>query len=220
MTAIDFNQVDEYLSERNPIKFLKLVDDGWYATVRFMYGPGETVQAYPIHNVKTNNGQSDIFCLRGLGQPIDSCPLCAAGNRVSVVCIVPLYVMSITEIMNGVPNTKQINEVRFFRRGTTFKSAVNSVMRQAQGTPLVNNVFNLVRNGKAQDTDTTYTVEFVSRDTTTLQDLPEIPDILNSVYFKNLTFQEMLELNKGSATSVITPRATTNEVVTSRSQVF
>lgn len=220
MNAIDFNQVDEYLSERNPIKFLKLVDDGWYATVRFMYGPGETVKAYPIHAVKTNNGQSDIFCLRGLGQPIDSCPLCATGNRVSVVYIVPLYVMSITEIMNGIPNTKQINEVRFFRKGTTFKAVVNSVMRQAQGTPLVNNVFNFARNGKAQDTGTTYTAEFVSRDTTTLQDLPEIPDILNSVYFKNLTFQEMLELNKGSVTNEITPRTTTNEVITSRSQVF
>ena len=59
------------------------------------------------------------------------------------------------------------------QRGKTFAGCLASAVRQSAGTPLVNNIFNIVRNGRAKDTSTTYLLEFVSRDNTSLNDLLE-----------------------------------------------
>ena len=196
MAVFNFDQVDDYVQgERGSISFFKLQDHGFQAKVRFMYGPGETFQGYSVHNIGTDGKNKYVPCLREPGQPLDTCPLCNAGMGTQAIFFIPLYVISITKCINGrLQQEEEVNQVMVFQRGKTFAGSLASAVRQSAGTPLVSNIFNIVRNGKAGDTQTNYVVEFVNRDNTTLESLPERPEILGSFVLPDMKYQEMAEL--------------------------
>lgn len=211
MTQFNFDQLDNYVqSQGEGFTFLKLQDHNWSAKVRFMYGPGETFQGFAVHNISADTRRPKyVPCLRELGQPLDVCPLCKAGSSVTAQFYIPVYVISITKCISGVMQAEEpVNQVMLFQRGKTFQGALSSAIRQSAGTPLVNNIFNIVRNGKAQNLDTTYMVEFVGRDTTTLENLPERPEVLGSYVLPEMTFEKMSALVNNAATpsADVTPR--------------
>lgn len=194
MAVFNFDQVNEYVqNEGNGLSFLKLQDDGWQAKVRFMYGPGETFQGYSVHNVSGEQMKSKFIpCLREVGQPLDVCPLCKAGVPLQAQFFIPVFVISITKCINGVLQPEEaVNQVMIFQRGKTFQGSLASAVRQTGGSPLVNNVFNIVRNGKAKDPKTTYIVEFVNRDSTTLESLGERPQVFGSPILPDVKYEEM-----------------------------
>ena len=198
MANFNFDQVDqvENTSNDNKITFSKLQDDGWYAKVRFMYGRGESFAGQTVHNISEDPKRPKyVPCLREIGQPLDACPLCKNGSKVVAQFFIPVYVISIVSNVRGVQQEEPVNQVMLFQRGTTFKGAIGSVIRQAQMAqkPIVSCVFNLVRNGKAGDQKTNYSVEMVSHDATTLESLPPRPEILGSYILPNITAQEMQE---------------------------
>lgn len=207
MAVFNFDQVDDYVqNEKGSINFFKLQDNSWQAKVRFMYGPGEVFQGYSVHNIGDQKSKF-VPCLRELGQPLDSCPLCAAGVPTQAVFFIPLYVISITKCINGVLQPEEpINQVMVFQRGKTFKGSLESVIRQSKGTPIVSNIFNLVRNGKAGDTQTMYVVEHLGTDNTTLESLPERPEILGSPILPNVTYEEMLGMTPQKMPQGVMPR--------------
>lgn len=209
MAVFDFDKVEEYVqSSGEGFNFLKLADDRWSAKVRFMYGPGEIFKGYAVHNVSQDPMKPKyIPCLRELGQPLDVCPLCKASNPVVAQFYIPLYVLSITKVINGITQPEEpVNQVMLFQRGKTFKGALDSVIRQSGGTPLVNNIFNIVRNGKMKDPKTQYLVEFAGRDNTTLDQLPEFPEIFGSYILPNVSYNEMLQYVNNQPISGIVPR--------------
>lgn len=198
MASFDFDQISqvEQTSTSNKINFLKLQDDGWYAKVRFMYGPGETIQGQTVHNVSSDPRKPRwVPCLREINQPLDACPLCKNGSKLNVQFFVPVYVISIVSNVRGVTQEEPVGQVMLFQKGTTFKSAIGTVLRQtaASGKPIVSSVFNLVRNGKADDQKTIYTVELVGTDNTTLEDLPPRVQVKGSYILPDVTAQEMEE---------------------------
>lgn len=195
MAVFDFNQADQYVEKASGINFLKLEDDGWQAKIRFMYGANEIPQGYTVHKVTTkDNKVKFIPCLRELNQPIDTCPLCKSGNAYQVQFFLPVYVISLTKCIDGVLQAEeQINQPMVFQRGKTFQGAIQSAIRQSKGQPLVNTVFNLVRNGKARSKDTTYSVEYFNTDNTTLENLPPRIDIVGSNIVPNVTYEAMFE---------------------------
>lgn len=198
MANFNFDQVDqvENTSNDNKITFLKLQDDGWYAKVRFMYGPGESFAGQTVHNVSEDPKRPKyVPCLREIGQPLDTCPLCKNGSKVVAQFFIPVYVISIVSNVRGVQQEEPINQVMLFQRGTTFKGSIGSVIRQSQMVqkPIVSCIFNLVRNGKAGDQKTNYSVALAGHDNTTLDQLPPRPEILGSYILPNITFQEMQE---------------------------
>ena len=85
MAVFKFDEVDQVVRENdNKINFLKLQDDGWYAELRFMYGPGEMFECQTVHNVSEDPRKPRyVSCLRGLNEPLDSCPLCAKGSKIN-----------------------------------------------------------------------------------------------------------------------------------------
>ena len=195
MAVFNFDQVENYVQDdKKEFEFLKLQDDQWFAKVRFMYGEGETFQGYSVHNVSTDPKRPKyIPCLREPGQSLDVCPLCAANNTTVAQYYIPIYVISITKVINGIPQPEEVvNKPMLFQRGKTFQGAMASAIRQSQGTPLVNNVFNIVRSGRANDLKTSYMVEFVGRDNTTLKQLPEKLNVLGSAILPEVTAQEMV----------------------------
>ena len=198
MANFNFDQVDqvENTSNDNKITFLKLQDDGWYAKVRFMYGPGESFEGQTVHNVSEDPKRPKyVPCLREIGQPLDSCPLCKNGSKVVAQFFIPVYVISIVSNVRGVQQEEPVNQVMLFQRGTTFKGSIGSVIRQSQmvGKPIVSCIFNLVRNGKAGDQKTNYSVELAGHDNTTLDQLPPRPEILGSYILPNVSYQDMID---------------------------
>ena len=196
MAVFDFDKVNDYVqSDRSEFEFIKLADDGWFAKIRFMYGEGETFQGYSVHNIsKDTKRPKYVPCLREPGQPLDVCPLCNNGNPTVAQYFIPVYVISLTKVINGMPQAEEIiNRPMLFQRGKTFQGAMASAIRQCAGTPLVNNIFNLVRSGKANDQKTIYMIEFVGRDNTTLDNLPERPVALGSGILPSLDANGMLQ---------------------------
>ncbi len=203
MAGFKFDEVDQFLQDGdNRINFLKLQDDGCYAKVRFMYGPGEVFEGQTVHNVSEDPSKPRyVCCLRETGQPLEACPLCQNGAKLNAQYFIPVYVMSIVTNVRGVTQEEPVNQVMIFQRGTTFKGALQSVIRQSKGTCLANNVFNLVRNGKARDVNTTYSVELIGTDTVGLESLPERPQVVGSYILPKHTAQEMIDkcINKTAA---------------------
>lgn len=203
MAVFNFDQVDQYedsISQRASFNFFKLPENRWQAKVRFMYGPGESFQGYIVHNVSQDPKKPKyVECLRELGDPLDKCPLCQAGLSTNIQYYLPLYVLSITKVINGQLQPEEpVNQIMIFQRGKMFKGALDSAIRQSGGTPLVNNVFNIVRNGNNGDQQTTYSVEFVTRDNTTLESLGERPEAKGSYILPELGYDELLKYVPGN----------------------
>lgn len=217
MAGFKFDEVDQFTqNSSDKINFLKLQDDGWYANVRFMYGPNEMFEGQTVHNISDNPSRPKyVPCLRGLNDSLDVCPLCKNGSAVIAQFFIPVYVHSIVSNVRGVEQEQQVGQVMLFQRGSTFKGALQSVVRNTAGTgkPIVSSKFRLVRNGKAGDVKTNYTVEYIGTDDVTLDQLPPRPEILGSYILPKLTAEEMTEKyvngNSNAAptnASSITPR--------------
>lgn len=210
MAVFKFDQVDEYVqgnNSDNKINFLKLQDDGWYAKVRFMYGPGEIFEGISVHNVSQDPQKPKFVpCLRELNQPLEVCPLCNSGSKVIAQYFLYVYVISIVSNIRGVTQEQPVNQVYIFQRGKTFKGILDSILRQCAGTPIVNNIFNIVRSGKAGDQQTKYLVEFVGRDEIDINSLPPKPQILGSYILPQVDYNTMLEKYVNKQPDVVTPR--------------
>lgn len=197
MAGFNFDQAEQFVQESdNKINFLKLQDDGWYAKVRFMYGPGETFRGETVHNVSDDPKKPKyVPCLREAGQPLESCPLCAKGAKIMAQFFIPVYVISIVSNIRGAEQEQPVGQVMLFQRGTTFSGPIKSVIRQAQtqNKPIVSCIFNLVRNGKAGDQKTNYSIELIGSDNTTLDMLPPRPEILGSYILPKVDYQTMIE---------------------------
>ena len=209
MAVFDFDQVDEFVPSNNSgtqINFLKLQDNGWYAKVRFMYNTSKDFKVYSVHDIKSYIGKSlpkYVPCLRqAVGEPLENCPLCAAGNKAVAQFYIPLYVISIVSNLRGAQQEQPVNQVMLFQKGVSIRSMLDALKRQCpEGTPIVSSVFRLVRNGKPKDTGTTYTVEYIGTDNVTMEQLPPAPVVEGSYILPNETAEQMREkyLNKQSA---------------------
>lgn len=163
------NEVDNY-GGNGGSSFFTLKNDKDTARVRFMYNGMEDVVGYAVHEVEVDGKRRYVNCLREYNEPKSKCPLCASNNFQRAKLYVPLY--DIDE-----------NEVKIWERGKNFFSKISSVCaRYASGnTPLVSHTFDIERNGKKGDTQTTYEIYETGCDETTLEDLPEVPDVLGSI---------------------------------------
>ena len=199
MAVFNFDEAqvfEERMQTRTTFNFLKLQDDGWQAKIRFMYGPGEIFKGYVVHNIsKEERKPKYVECLRGETDPLEACPLCQNNFPINIQYYLPVYVISITKKINGQLQPEEpVNQIMLFQRGKTFNGALQSAIRQAKGTPLCTNVFNLVRNGKNGDPGTTYLLESFSQDNTTLESLGERPVVEGSYILPTTSYDDALKI--------------------------
>lgn len=168
--------VDNYKTG-NGGAFFSLTNDGDYERVRLMYNDMEDVELFSVHEIEVGGQTYWVNCNREYDEPLHKCPLCEAGNKLTVKMWVPLYI----------ENTK---EVKVWERGRTFVSKLESAAKRF--TPLVSNIFEIERNGRKGDQQTTYELIHVERDKTTLDELPEKPEIIGT-FVKELTCEQMTE---------------------------
>lgn len=170
------SEVENYKTS-NGGPFFSLANDGDYEQVRLMYNDMNDVELFSVHEIEVNGQTYWVNCNREYDEPLDKCPLCKEGNKLTVKMWVPLYI----------ENTK---EVKVWERGRAFVSKLESATRRF--TPLVSNIFEIERNGKKGDQQTTYELIHIKRDETKLEDLPETPEILGT-FVKELTSEQMEE---------------------------
>lgn len=182
MARIALGDVDKYGSSGN--SFFQLKDDGDVAQVRFMYEEIEDVDAYVVHRVKIGNQQRYVSCLReDPDAPLDDCPLCASGAKPMVRLFIPLY-----------DETEKV--VKFWERGKQIIKRLQSLFQRF--TPLCSHVFEIERNGKQGDNQTTYQFYPADGESKSMEDLPEVPEIMgNYILVKNKDeLEEYLDTGK------------------------
>jgi len=155
--------------------FFSLKDDKDIATIRFMYDTIDDVQGYACHEVEVDGKKRYVGCLRHYSQPVTDCPFCAAQYRVIAKLFLHVYDV-------------ETEEVKIWDRGKTFFSKISSLC--ARYNPLVSTPFEVERNGKRGDTRTTYETYALDTDETTLEDLPEIPELLGTLILDK-SYEEM-----------------------------
>lgn len=165
MARFNVNEADNY-GGNGQSSFFSLKNDKDTATVRFMYNTLEDIEGYAVHEIEVGGKKRYVNCLRSYNEPIDACPLCAARYRVLAKLFVTLY-------------DEDAQEIKVWDRGKTFFSKLASLC--SRYNPLVATPFEIERNGKKGDTNTTYETYALESDGTTLEDLPEVPELLGTL---------------------------------------
>ena len=155
--------------------FFSLKNDKDVATVRFMYNTIDDVEGFAVHEIEVDGRKRYVNCLREYSQPVDDCPLCAAKQRVIAKVFVHVY-------------DEETQEIKIWDRGKTFFSKISSLC--ARYNPLVSTPFEIERNGKKGDTSTTYETYALPTDDLTLEDLPEVPELLGTLILDK-TYEEL-----------------------------
>lgn len=150
--------------------YFSLKDDGDTARVRFLYHGIEDVEGYAVHEVELNGKKRYINCKRAYNQPVDDCPFCAAQHIQLAKLFIPIY------------NIEE-DRIQIWERGKTFLQKISSLCaRYGQNKSLVEQVFEIERNGKAGSKTTTYEIYPIGQpDGTTFEDLPERQEILGTI---------------------------------------
>lgn len=169
------NDVDNYANGGS--NFFKLEDEGDTATIRFMYNSVEDVQFSVVHEIDVGDKKRVVNCLRSYDESVDNCPLCRAGLKQQVKLYIPVY------------NEKD-GEAQIWQRGKKFAGQLSGLC--GRYNPLVSMPIEVERHGRKGDMGTTYTFYPTTADSTTLEDLPDIPQALGTVIMDK-TFDELVE---------------------------
>jgi hypothetical protein len=159
------NQADNYGGNGGG-GFFSLKNDKDTAVVRFMYNTIEDFVGYAVHEVEVDGKKRYVNCLRSYNEPVSNCPLCTGGNMVKAKAFIHVYDCDEAAI-------------KIWDRGKTFIPKLSSLC--ARYKPLVSTPFEIERNGKKGDTNTTYDTYPLESDGVRLEDLPDIPAILGSL---------------------------------------
>lgn len=172
MGRVNLDDLDKYNSGGGAkVNYFQLKDDGDTESVRFLFENEEQLSAFIYNTHKVTVGKAKfpnrhVNCIRSYNDPIDDCPLCAAGERSSVRVFIPVYNIN-------------ADEVQFFDRPKGYIAKLQKLMTRYKNFP--SHIFDIERNGAKGDQQTTYDFIEVDEDDTTLDDLPEVPDVLGSV---------------------------------------
>ena len=149
--------------------YFSLKNDRDIATVRFLYNSADDVEGYAVHEVEIDGKKRYVNCLREYNQPIDDCPFCKARKFQVAKLFVPLY-------------NEDEDKVQVWERGKKFFNKLSSVLSRCDADPICSQTFEIERNGKPKDTQTTYEIYQTKDkpDDTVLDDF-DMPNILGGI---------------------------------------
>lgn len=140
MAQFSMTDADNY-GVSNQGSFFQLKDDKDTARVRFLYEKAEDIPGYSVHVVEIDGKNKYVNCLRTYDEPVERCPLCAAGNKIKAKLFLKLY-------------NETTGECQIWERGKTFYSVLSGL--SSRYNPLYNEIIEIERNGKKGDMQTTY----------------------------------------------------------------
>lgn len=165
MARFNFEDADKYGGQGGS-GYFSLKDDRDTAVVRFLYNSPDDVEGYAVHEVEIDGRKRYVNCLREYNQPIDDCPFCRARKYQTAKLFIPLY-------------NEDAKKVQVWERGKKFFGKLSSVLSRCDADPICSQTFEIERNGKKGDTQTTYEI-YQTRDKAddmTLEDF-DTPQIL------------------------------------------
>lgn len=153
MARISLDDIENY-GVGNSGSYFQLKDDGDNARVRFLYDEVSSITPYVVHEVETgeyddkgNPKTKYVNCLRNYNEPVDKCPLCAAGYKQVPKLFLKLY-------------NEDVGECQIWERGKTYAQRIANLA--AHFNPLCNEIVEISRLGKKGDKQTKY--EFLPLD--------------------------------------------------------
>ena len=167
MARFNANEVENY-GGSGGAGYFSLKNDKDTAQVRFMYNSIDDVEGYAVHQVEVDDKKRYVNCLREYNQPVSDCPFCEAKNFQLAKLFVPLY-----DIKD--------DKVKIWERGKKFFSKIGSICARYSNPTVVSHIFEIERNGKPGDQATTYEIYETDQDNTTMEDLPEQPELLGGL---------------------------------------
>lgn len=148
MGRINYDDVDKYGGSDS--EFLKLENNGDMVTAQLMVKDMEDVDIYVCHEVavgKWDNGNDKtrfVNCLREYDDPMDVCPLCAAGLKTKVVMM-----LAMVDQADG--------KIKIWNRGKTFIPKIKNFVNR--WGDMTEKPVDIIRNGKKGDKKTTYDIQ-------------------------------------------------------------
>ena len=139
-------------SKFQKVGYFKLENDGDSALVRFAYKDKSEFEIATVHVVE---GYRRVVCLRDAKDPVDKCPLCAAGEKL----FSKFYVKLIEYTKDAEGNVVVTPKV--WERPSSFARTLDSLCEE-YGADLCDHVFKVKRKGAKNDTGTTYDVMYAN----------------------------------------------------------
>lgn len=181
MPRITHDQADNYQSSLNG-EWFSLKDNGDVARVQFMIDTIDDLDVFACHRVKIGDKERYVDCVRTYDEPIDKCPLCAAGVPVKPVRFVIMY-------------QHDDGKVKIWERGKNFIAKLQSLCNRY--SPLSDYVFEIERVGKAGSKDTRYEIYPMDRvDAVDLTDI-EKPELLGGLILEKTPEEMDIYLDTG-----------------------
>ena len=138
------------------------------------------MDGFSVHQIEVDGKKRFVNCLRDYGEPVDSCPFCAAKMFTTVKYFIPLYNID-------------ADQVQVWERGRKFGSKITSICSRYPN--VVSHVFEIERNGRSGDQQTTYEIFETGEDKNVTLDDFEVPNPLGTVVMDK-TADEMREYLK------------------------
>ena len=181
MARFSVDQADSYGGQGGG-GFFSIKNDKEVAHVRFLYNGIDDVEGHSVHEIELDGKKRYVNCLREYGDPVDACPFCKAGKFVQVKYFVPLYNMD-------------TDSLQTWERGKKFGAKLTSMCSRYPNT--VSHTFEIERNGKAGDTQTTYEIyETGETPEVTMEDF-EVPNPLGTIILDKTAEEMQIFLDTG-----------------------
>lgn len=139
-----FKTIKSYNEEKFGGLF-RLLNDGDYADVIFLYRDADDVLVADTHYIKSADYSGYVHCCE------KGCPACAKNIRVQTKLFIPLYNI----------NDK---EIQFWDRTTRFEPQLNQDVFKKFPNPC-EFVFRITRHGVPNDVNTTYSIQAIGKNT-------------------------------------------------------
>lgn len=147
-------QAQQTTSDKPRVGFFALKNDGDEALVRFMHDSTADFDIVTTHRVMIDGRTRAVNCIREAREPIDACPLCAAGKPLQQRFYIHLIEYTKNEQGQVVATPK------VWERSTAYIGTLKGYIDEYG--PLSNVLFKVRRQGAAGSMDTTYNITFAN----------------------------------------------------------
>lgn len=162
MAKVNFNNLDEAelnsgnnAGNGNDVGFFTLKNDNDEAVVRFMCDSTDDFEILTVHDVQIGQRYRKVNCIRDPREPLDNCPLCKAGTKISNRFFIKLIQYNrVTDPNTGVQSI--VPQAMIWERSTAYAKTLKSYLDNYG--PLSDVICKIIRHGKAGDMQTTYEI--------------------------------------------------------------
>ena len=162
MGQVDYNSFKQRTTQNNSngnsnnrgprVGYFTLRQDKDQAIVRFMIDSPDDFDIVAGHRMPINGFNRMVNCVRDVHDPVENCPLCAAGKKLEYR--IYIHLIEYTRDEEG----RIVSTPKVWERSTAYINTLTNLLNEYG--PLSDNVFKITRNGAAGTTGTTYDITY------------------------------------------------------------